>query len=139
MAVKNTLDGSFEIGFGSVVPITLSYAGLINASYPSFYAKVGNMCVLYLPSITETPITSSPSVIQINIPTDIVPKKNQIIHGFSVNDADGTQNSVLELGEYSNLFILGKETSGGIPGQFNNTSPVSITRYRYIIYQLFNE
>ena len=139
MAVKNTLDGSFEIATSSnITPTTIQYAGLINASYQSFYVKIGSMCVLYLPSITETPTASSTSTIQLTIDVALSPKQSQMIHGFSVNDADGTQNCVLETGEGANIMILGKESTSGVPGVLNYTAPVSITRYRYIMYELYS-
>ena len=137
MSVKNTLDGSFEIGTSSgIVNINLTYPNLTAGSYQSMYTKIGNMCLLYLPSLTDSFVFTNPSTINFIVPTEITPTVSQNIHGFSVNDADGTQNSMLQIDANSTTLILGKESSGGSPLGYNNTGPVSITRYRYILYQV---
>ena len=136
MAVLNTLDGSFPIAANSnITPITLTYSGLITATYQSMYTKIGSMCILYLPTITQTPTASQITPIQITVPSIITPTQSQILHGFSVNDSNGQNNSALQLVAGSNSFILGKDGSSP-PGGFSYTSPVSITMYQYIIYQV---
>ena len=136
MSVKNTLDGSIVIDNSSteIVPINLQYMNLFSVPYQSMYSIVGNMCILYLPSITQTPTASTPSPIQITLPVELAAANRQFIHGFTVNDADGTQNCKLELDSGFNIMLLTKEDGSG----FNNTGPVSITRYRYIIYELYS-
>ena len=138
MAVKNTLDGSLPIVAGSgIIPITLTYSNLISATYPSMYTKIGNKCCLYLPSITENPVSSTPQPIYIIVPPEITPTKSQYIHFFSVNDSTGTQSSVLQIQLNNvvpdNVFVLANESP---TGNFSNLGPVSITRYRFIIYDI---
>ena len=136
MSVKNTLDGSYPIAANSnITPTTLTYSGLITATYPSIYTKIGGMCILYLPSLTQTPTASQITPIQITVPNVITPTQSQIFHGFSVNDANGQNNCALQLVAGSNSFTLGID-GGSPPGGLNYTSPVSISMYRCIIYQV---
>ena len=137
MSVKNTLDGSFPIAINSEnVPITLTYSGLITATYPSIYTKIGSMCILYLPSLNQTPSALTPSPILITIPDEIIPVQSQNIRGISVNDANGTQITLLQLVSGSNVFTLGLDDGTIPPDGFSNISPVSITRFMYIIYEV---
>jgi len=139
MSVKNTKDGSFTIDTSTseIVQANITYQGLVNATYPTIYTIIGEMCILLLPTIKETPISSSPSTIQIIVPPELTPSSTQNIHGFTVNDADGTENSVLQMNQSSYLFTLGIDLGDGTLGPYNNTSDVSITRYRYIMYPIY--
>ena len=129
MAMLNFLDGTMNPNETSnITHTTLTYSGLINDTVNSFYVKNGSMCVLYLPSLTSTPTATSPSTIQITVDSSIAPKYVQYIHGFTVNDSDGTPNCVLGLAG-SNVMTIGKETTNGTPDTLNYTSNVSITRY----------
>ena len=139
MSVKNTLDGSFQDESGSQpVSINLQYHGLFDGTYPSYYVKIGDMCMLYLPSITTNPTSAIASTIQIIIPSEISPKGSSVIHGFTVNDSDGAEDCMLVLSDNSNTFILGKDFPSGTPGVFNNAGPVSIPIYRFILYHFYD-
>jgi len=73
MSVKNTKDGSFTIDTSTseIVQANITYQGLVNATYPTIYTIIDEMCILLLPTIKETPISSSPSTIQIIVPPEI--------------------------------------------------------------------
>jgi len=140
MSAKNYLDGTIPMeGVGSTVkPITLLYRSLLHADYPSIYIRIGNMITLYLPMVNELPTATYIAPIQITVPVEIAPKYPQIIHGFSVSDADGPQMSCLELGTGANIMMLGKEPASGYsPVGFNYTTMVSTTACRFITYEAY--
>jgi len=138
MSVKNTLDGSFEVSPGTgITNLTINTLGLVQTQLQSMYTIVGNMCTLYIPSFTAPTSETTPDTILLSIPTNLAPANNQTIRGFSVNDADGTEMSALGLGTGSGTMKLGKDMSDGSIGNFNYTSPISLTRYRYITYPLY--
>ena len=138
MSVKNTLDGSFPVASGSgIVNSQLTYPYFTNTLIPTIYTIIGNKCLLYLPSITTTTTSATSEPIVILVPAQITPAVSQTIHGFSVNDDDGTQNSMLQLTAGSIAMYLGKESTDGNPGAYNFSSQnVAITRYQYILYDI---
>jgi len=82
MAVKNTFDGSFTIDSGSaseIIPTTLEISGIVSTTLQSFYVKVGTMCILYIPSFTQTPPGNSPANIYIGVDMSIIPKYGNYI------------------------------------------------------------
>jgi len=130
MSIKNFIDNSIPVGSNnSQETVQVHFTGAASIYSQVAFSRIGNMCMLIIPSMLGPSSGSGGEMIASNaIPSNYLPRDSFVVEGLTLNPDMSITDGYIQL-TYSGNIVIGGFAQTGSGGD-----TIGLNNYAYITY-----